>query len=342
MSNTQPSLEQLYRQIVRTVALGTLIIALIAFVVSLVAYLVSQSIFIVVILTITVITIIGCSLTLLLLVRNYQLWQAIATFGIMVISCEVAIAIWLPEISLSVVPFLSVIILLAGLQGNRAFSIITLLVCIGAAIPIITFNQSPNGLRIDPHLVTFLEASSITALFIALWAFLDRILAAQMQALQIADQRAEEAEAARNTAETARQEIERRALEQQRLLELVAVLELPVLTIDERILLVPLVGHLDSRRAEALRQRVLKMVAERRAHAVIIDVTGITIIDTAVARALIDTATAIRLLGARTLISGIGPAVAQTLVHLNIGLEEIVTAPNPEAALRLARATVGV
>jgi len=320
MSNTQPSLEQLYRQIVRSVALGTLIIALIAFVVSLVAYLVSQSIFIVVILTITVITIIGCSLTLLLLVRNYQLWQAIATFGIMVISCEVAIAVWLSEISLSVVPFLSVIILLAGLQGNRAFSIITLLVCIGAAIPIITFNQSPNGLRIDPHLVTFLEASSITALFIALWAFLDRILAAQMQALQIAEQRAEEAEAARNTAEAARQEIERRALEQQ----------------------VPLVGHLDSRRAEALRQRVLKVVAERRAQAVIIDVSGITIIDTAVARALIDTATAIRLLGARTLISGIGPAVAQTLVHLNIGLEEVVTAPNPEAALRLARATVGV
>jgi rsbT co-antagonist protein RsbR len=163
-----------------------------------------------------------------------------------------------------------------------------------------------------------------------------------MQALYIADQRAEEAEAARNTAEAARQEIERRALEQQRLLELVAVLELPVLTIDERVLLVPLVGHLDSRRAEALRQRVLKVVAERRAQAVIIDVSGITIIDTAVARALIDTATAIRLLGARTLISGIGPAVAQTLVHLNIGLEEVVTAPNPEAALRLARATVGV
>ncbi len=342
MNNSQTALVHLYRQIIRSVAFGTLIIALVVFVVALVTYLVNQNIFTVVILTVTVITAVGCGLTLWLLSWSGQLWQAIAVFGLMVITCEVAIAVWLPEIRLSAIPFLAVIILLAGLQGKRAFSIITLLVCVSVAIPLITLNQSKDGSHIEPHLLTFLEASSISALFIALWAFLDRILAAQMQALRIADQRAEEAEAARNAAETARQEIEQRALEQQRLLELIAVLELPVLTIDERILLVPLVGHLDSRRAEALRQRVLKMVAERRAHAVIIDVTGITIIDTAVDRALIDTATAIRLLGARTLISGIGPAVAQTLVHLNIGLEEVVTAPNPEAALRLARVTVGV
>jgi rsbT co-antagonist protein RsbR len=147
MSNTQPSLEQLYRQIVRTVALGTLIIALIAFVVSLVAYLVSQSIFIVVILTITVITIIGCSLTLLLLVRNYQLWQAIAAFGVMVIACEVAIAVWLPELSLSVIPFLAIVILLAGLQGQRTFSILILLICVGVAALILTLT---NQQRIYP------------------------------------------------------------------------------------------------------------------------------------------------------------------------------------------------
>lgn len=116
------------------------------------------------------------------------------------------------------------------------------------------------------------------------------------------------------------------------------MLELPVLTIEDRVLLAPLVGHLDSRRTEALRGRLLEMVASRRAHTVIIDVTGISFIDTAVAKALIDTATAIRLLGARTIVSGIGPSVAQTLVHLNVGLAEIATAPNPEAALRLAHA----
>jgi len=342
MDSSQIALTRLYRQIIRSIAIGTLIISIVAFVVTLAAYLITQNTLILVILTIAGITAIGCGLTLFLLARNSQLWQAIAAFGVMVIACEVAIAVWLPELSLSVIPFLAIVILLAGLQGQRRFSILILLICVGVAALILTLNQSTKNLPIERNLLTFLEVSSIVALFIALWAFLDRILAAQMQALQIAEQRAEEAEAARNTAETARQEIERRALEQQRLLELVAVLELPVLTIDERVLLVPLVGHLDSRRAEALRQRVLKVVAERRAQAVIIDVSGITIIDTAVARALIDTATAIRLLGARTLISGIGPAVAQTLVHLNIGLEEVVTAPNPEAALRLARATVGV
>jgi Anti-anti-sigma regulatory factor (antagonist of anti-sigma factor) len=342
MDSSQIALTRLYRQIIRSIVIDTLIISIVAFVVTLAAYLITQNTLILVILTIAGITAIGCGLILFLLARNSQLWQAIAAFGVMVIACEVAVAVWLPELSLSVIPFLAIVILLAGLQGQRTFSILILLICVGVAALILTLNQLTKNLPIEPNLLTFLEVSSIVALFIDLWAFLDRIFAAQMQALYIADQRAEEAEAARNTAEAARQEIERRALEQQRLLELVAVLELPVLTIDERVLLVPLVGHLDSRRAEALRQRVLKVVAERRAQAVIIDVSGITIIDTAVARALIDTATAIRLLGARTLISGIGPAVAQTLVHLNIGLEEVVTAPNPEAALRLARATVGV
>ncbi|WP_322511601.1 STAS domain-containing protein, partial [Chloroflexus sp.] len=97
---------------------------------------------------------------------------------------------------------------------------------------------------------------------------------------------------------------------------------------------------LDSRRAEQLRSRILEAVAAKRAHTVIIDITGITVIDTAVAKALIDTTAAIRLLGARTIISGIRPAVAQTLVHLNAGLGDITTAPNPEAALATARRLV--
>lgn len=340
MTSSGQFVEQLYRRIVSRIALWVLILDAATIVITSVTLLFSANVFVAVITGIALVSAAGCGLTLLL--RQRPLWQMILPFVISIVGAETVIAIWLPELLLATLPFLSVAILLTSLLRQRSFTVSVLVLCIVFAFVVVITGQTEEDSRIPLQLLQFLRISSITALFIALWAFLDRILAAQMQALQIADQRAEEAEAARNTAETARQEIERRALEQQRLLELVAVLELPVLTIDERILLVPLVGHLDSRRAEALRQRVLKMVAERRAHAVIIDVTGITIIDTAVARALIDTATAIRLLGARTLISGIGPAVAQTLVHLNIGLEEIVTAPNPEAALRLARATVGV
>lgn len=338
MGTSQTFLEQTYRRIVWSIALGTLIISVAVFVVTLLASLFSQSVFTVVILTITLITGIGCAIALLVLVRQQPLWQAIVSFGTMIIACEVAIAIWLPELRLATIPFLAVVILLAGLQGQRSFSIGATVLCVLVAIPLVVLNQSATDTQIAPLLLTFLKTSSIVALFVAIWAFLDRTMAAQMQALQIADQRADEAEAARQATEVARREIEQRALEQQRLLELIDVLELPVLTIEDRVLLAPLVGRLDSRRTEALRGRLLEMVASRRAHTVIIDVTGISFIDTAVAKALIDTATAIRLLGARTIVSGIGPSVAQTLVHLNVGLAEIATAPNPEAALRLAHA----
>uniref|UniRef100_UPI002ADD5215 STAS domain-containing protein n=1 Tax=Chloroflexus sp. TaxID=1904827 RepID=UPI002ADD5215 len=250
------------------------------------------------------------------------------------------VALWLPELYVSAAPFIVVVILLASLINRRAFTISILVICIVVTVVLLLISQPAPEAKIPAPMFSFLQASSLAALFVAVWIFLDRIIIAQMQALQIADQRADDAEAARQQTELARQEIERRANEQQRLLELVAVLELPILTIDDRVLLAPLVGNLDSRRADALRQRVLERLAELRAHTMIIDITGITVIDTAVAKALIDTATAIRLLGARTIISGIRPTVAQTLVHLNTGLHEITTAPNPEAALRLVRSIV--
>ncbi|MCX7860854.1 MAG: STAS domain-containing protein [Chloroflexus sp.] len=340
MESSRAFLDLLYRRIVWAIALGTLVIALIAFVITMVIFFLTANLFTEILMAIAFATGLGCGLTLFLLARESPLWQAILPFGLAIIACEIAIAIWFPELRLAAAPFLAVVILLAGLNGKRAFTIGVMVACIAVIIPIVALGPDTETSAMPIYLLRFLQASSLAALLVAIWAFLDLVISAQMRALQLAEERANEAEAARQTTEAARREIEQRAIEQQRLLELVAVLELPILPIGDQVLLVPLVGHLDSRRAEQLRSRILEAVAAKRAHTVIIDITGITVIDTAVAKALIDTTAAIRLLGARTIISGIRPAVAQTLVHLNAGLGDITTAPNPEAALATARRLV--
>ncbi|WP_322814647.1 STAS domain-containing protein [Chloroflexus sp.] len=337
MQTSQSLLDQVFHQIVRNIALGVGVIAAVVVPIELSTFVLMNNTLLAIAAAISATVGIGSGCTVFLLDRGQPLWQGILPFVALILIAEIMVALWLPELYMSAAPFIVVAILLVSLINRRAFTISILVVCIVITVILLLISQSAPEAKIPAPMFSFLQASSLVALFVAVWIFLDRIIAAQMQLLQIADQRANDAEAARQQTELARQEIELRANEQQRLLELVAVLELPILTIDDRVLLAPLVGNLDSRRADALRQRVLERLAELRAHTVIIDITGITVIDTAVAKALIDTATAIRLLGAHTIISGIRPTVAQTLVHLNTGLHEITTAPNPEAALRLAR-----
>ncbi|MGQ9612631.1 MAG: STAS domain-containing protein [Chloroflexus sp.] len=337
MQTSQSLLDQFFRQIARNIALGVGVIAAFVVPIELITSVLMNNTLLAIAAAISITLGIGSGGTVFLLDRGQPLWQGILPFVALILIAEVMVALWLPELYVSTAPFIVVAILLASLINRRAFTISVLVFCIVITVVLLLISQPAPEAKIPAPMFSFLQASSFATLFVVVWIFLDRIIAAQVHALQIADQRADDAEAARQQTEQARQEIERRANEQQRLLELVAVLELPILTIDDRVLLTPLVGNLDSRRADALRQRVLERLAELRAHTVIIDITGITVIDTAVAKALIDTATAIRLLGARTIISGIRPTVAQTLVHLNTDLHEITIAPNPEAALRLAR-----
>jgi anti-anti-sigma regulatory factor len=101
----------------------------------------------------------------------------------------------------------------------------------------------------------------------------------------------------------------------------------------EGVLFVPIVGHLDSRRAEILTTRLLQDVYQSRAQLVILDIAGVSVVDTGVAMAILQTAQALRLLGCTVYLSGISPHVASTLVELGIGLEEIITVRNPQDAL---------
>jgi rsbT co-antagonist protein RsbR len=129
--------------------------------------------------------------------------------------------------------------------------------------------------------------------------------------------------------------------QQRRLLELVATLETPIVTLAPGVLFAPVMGALDSRRARALTSRLLQAVSGQRARLMVLDIAGIATVDTAMARALIEAAKAVRLLGCDIVISGIAAATATTLTHLNIGLGDIKTARSPQEALERYQHLVG-
>ncbi len=120
--------------------------------------------------------------------------------------------------------------------------------------------------------------------------------------------------------------------EQQRKEELIehqaaqlAELSTPMLSISETTVVMPIVGAIDTRRVQMIMQTLLNGVADTRATVVIMDITGVPVVDTQVANALIRTSQAVALLGAKVVLTGIRPEVAQTLVGLGVDLSNIVT-----------------
>lgn len=123
-----------------------------------------------------------------------------------------------------------------------------------------------------------------------------------------------------------------------------AVLELstPVIKMWDGILTLPLIGTIDSYRARQIMEELLSSVAKEQAAIVLIDITGVPVVDTNVADHLIKTVRAAELLGAECLLVGIGPELAQTLVSLGIDLRSITTAADLRQGLNLAFHRVGL
>ena len=125
-------------------------------------------------------------------------------------------------------------------------------------------------------------------------------------------------------------------LDQQRqLLDLVATLETHASPLAEGVLFAPIVGHLDARRAEALTSRLLAEVSAQRARLIILDIAGVSAIDSTVARALLNTAQALRLLGCAVTLSGISADVALAFTRLGATFDDVATARSPQEALAL-------
>jgi PAS domain S-box-containing protein len=104
-----------------------------------------------------------------------------------------------------------------------------------------------------------------------------------------------------------------------------AELSTPLLTISDTTVVMPLVGSIDSRRVTQFMETLLTGVSTSRASTVILDITGVIIVDTQVANAFIQASQAVSLLGAQVVLTGIRPEVAQTLVGLGVDLRGIIT-----------------
>lgn len=118
-------------------------------------------------------------------------------------------------------------------------------------------------------------------------------------------------------------------------------LSTPVIRVHERVLLLPLVGAIDSHRANQVMDSVLLKVSESQAKAIIIDIAGVPVVDTKVADSLVKTTAAVRLLGAETILTGITAQVARTIVQLGVDITTMYTLSRLSEGIELALGLVG-
>lgn len=109
--------------------------------------------------------------------------------------------------------------------------------------------------------------------------------------------------------------------QQQEMLEL----STPVVKLWDNVLALPLIGTLDSARTQIVMENLLQQIVETGSSIAIIDITGVPLVDTLVAQHLLKTVAAARLMGADCIISGIRPQIAQTIVHLGVDLQNVIT-----------------
>lgn len=122
--------------------------------------------------------------------------------------------------------------------------------------------------------------------------------------------------------------------ERAKLAALVRAQELPVIPVYDGVLVMPLIGEFDARRGEQLIDILLRAVARERAHTVIIDITGVPLIDQSAGEMLLRAIHCARLLGAHCMLVGIRPEIAQSLVALGLSLDDITTNATLQQGLR--------
>mgnify|MGYP005853606677 CR=1 FL=1 len=118
-------------------------------------------------------------------------------------------------------------------------------------------------------------------------------------------------------------------------------LSTPVIQVYDRVLLLPLVGALDSHRAHQVMETVLQRIVESQARCIIIDIAGVPVVDTRVADHLLKTTAAVRLLGAQTILTGITAQDTRTMVQLGVEISTMHTVSRLSDGIELALRMVG-
>src|SRR3954466_9189057 len=134
------------------------------------------------------------------------------------------------------------------------------------------------------------------------------------------------------------QERERVILQQQ---EAIRELSTPVLQVRERLLILPIIGVIDSQRAKQLTEQLLRGIRANRAKVVVIDITGVPTIDSTVANHLVQTVEASRLMGANVIITGLSSEIAQTLVTIGVDLSKVNAVGDLQGGIEEAERLLG-
>jgi rsbT co-antagonist protein RsbR len=129
-------------------------------------------------------------------------------------------------------------------------------------------------------------------------------------------------------------------IDQQRLT--ISELQTPVIQVWKGILALPIVGSLDTARAQEMNEALLEKIVQTESDIVILDITGVPVVDTAVAKHLLETVSAARLLGAEVLIVGLSTRTALTLVQLGLDLSHVTTRTTMARGLELAFDRLGL
>lgn len=148
----------------------------------------------------------------------------------------------------------------------------------------------------------------------------------------------------RDLREQRRAEQERAALQERVIASQQATLRelsTPLIPLTDTVMVMPLVGAINSQRAQQIMEVLLEGIAQHQAEVVLLDISGVRVVDTQVADALLRVARAVKLLGAQVILTGISNEVAHTIVHLGTDMSQIITQADLQAGLRYALAHFG-
>ena len=134
------------------------------------------------------------------------------------------------------------------------------------------------------------------------------------------------------------QERERIIRQQQ---EAIRELSTPVLQVRERLLILPIIGVLDSQRARQVTEQLLRGIRSNRAKVAVVDITGVPTVDSTVANHLVQTVEASRLMGASVIITGLSSEIAQTLVTIGVDLSKVTAVGDLQGGIEQAERLLG-